>query len=185
MRAVAAAVLALLMLVVLASRMPYASESDAHHQHAEADHQHADVPRPYAGLHAPPGVWTDPAALALGKRIYHERCAVCHNDNGDGHGSGAHTLPVKPPDLRDAKMVAHMSDSYWFWRVSEGGREQPFRSMGSAMPAWKDVLSVRERWAVIAYQHTLSGHRGPHTATAHPELRDVVPAASPGHSHGH
>src|SRR5205814_2141556 len=27
-----------------------------------------------------------------------------------------------------------------------------------------------DRWAVIAYQHTLSGHSGPHTAAEHQEL---------------
>jgi len=39
------------------------------------------------------------------------------------------------------------------------------------MPAWKGELSMQDRWAVIAYAHTLSGHRGPHVASEHPELR--------------
>src|SRR6266511_3671665 len=39
------------------------------------------------------------------------------------------------------------------------------------MPAWKGELSQADRWAVIAYAHTLSGHRGPHVASEHPELR--------------
>ena len=29
---------------------------------------------------------------------------------------------------------------------------------------------MNDRWAVIAYAHTLSGHRGPHVASEHPEL---------------
>jgi len=53
-------------------------------------------------------------------------------------------------------MVAEMTGAYWFWRVSEGGLVEPFRSAGSAMPAWKTELSVDDRWAVIAYQHSLS-----------------------------
>jgi Cu/Ag efflux protein CusF len=39
------------------------------------------------------------------------------------------------------------------------------------MPAWKGELSMNDRWAVIAYAHTLSGHRGPHVASEHTELR--------------
>ena len=42
------------------------------------------------------------------------------------------------------------------------------------MPAWKNELSVEDRWAVIAYQHTFSGHTGPHVTSEHPEM--VVPA---------
>jgi mono/diheme cytochrome c family protein len=67
-------------------------------------------------------------------------------------------------------MVAKMSSAYWFWRVSEGGTVEPYRSKGSGMPAYKDELSVEDRWAVIAYQHSLSEHTGPHVAAEHPEM---------------
>lgn len=50
-------------------------------------------------------------------------------------------------------------DAYLFWRVSEGGTAEPFKSQGSAMPAFKDVLSVSERWDVLAYVHTFF-HQG-------------------------
>jgi Cu/Ag efflux protein CusF len=30
---------------------------------------------------------------------------------------------------------------------------------------------MNDRWAVIAYAHTLSGHRGPHVVSEHPELK--------------
>ena len=77
----------------------------------------------------------------------------------------------KPADLTDGKMVAEMPDDFWVWRVSEGGLVEPFKSKGSVMPAWKGDLSMNDRWAVIAYAHTLSGHRGPHVASEHPELK--------------
>ena len=47
---------------------------------------------------------------------------------------------------------------------------EPYKSKGSTMPAWKGELSVADRWAVIAYAHTLSGHTGAHTASEHPEM---------------
>jgi mono/diheme cytochrome c family protein len=116
-------------------------------------------------------VWTDAAVIAKGKEIYAAKCALCHGEKGDGKGPGAAGLAVKPGDFTDRKMVAEMAGNYWVWRVSEGGLVEPFKSKGSTMPAWKGELSMNDRWAVIAYAHTLSGHRGPHIASEHPELR--------------
>ncbi len=106
--------------------------------------------------------------IARGKEIYTTRCAVCHGDAGDGKGPAGVALPLKPADFRDKAGVAEMRDNYWFWRVSEGGQVEPFKGRGSAMPPWKGQLSVEERWAVMAYQHTFSGHQGPHVPWEHP-----------------
>jgi mono/diheme cytochrome c family protein len=139
-----------------------------HHHH---DHDHPPVPAAYAGAEVPVGAWTDPQMIARGKAIYVAKCAVCHGERGDGNGPGAANLRPRPAAFTDRHMMAEMAGNYWLWRVSEGGLAEPFRSRGSAMPAWKDELSLDDRWAVIAYSHTLSGHRGPHTASEHPELK--------------
>lgn len=144
--------------------------SAAEHGHAHGDHIHVPVPPAYASAQVPAAVWTDPQVIARGREIFTAKCALCHGEKGDGKGPGAANLPLKPADLTDARMVAEMPGSYWVWRVSEGGLVEPFRSKGSAMPAWKGELSLTDRWAVIAYAHTLSGHRGAHVAREHPEL---------------
>jgi mono/diheme cytochrome c family protein len=141
------------------------------------EHVHAPIPSAYAGAHIPARVWTDPKMLARGREIYVEKCASCHGERGDGNAPAGLALPLRPADLTDAKMVAEMPGNYWFWLVSEGGQVEPFKSQGSAMPAWKQDLSVSDRWAVIAYAHTLSEHHGPHTPSEHPEMTH-------GHSHG-
>lgn len=133
-------------------------------------HDHPPVPAPYANAYLPVHVWTDPASIARGREIYVERCLACHGERGDGQGPVAASLPLRPADVTDARMVAEMTGNYWLWRVSEGGQVEPFRSQGSTMPALKGVLSVQDRWAVIAYMHTLSGHTGRHVASEHPEL---------------
>ncbi len=135
------------------------------------DHDHPPIAAAYANAHIPTHVWTDPKMLAKGKEIFTAKCALCHGEKGDGKGPGSVNLPLKPADLTDAKMVAEMPGNFWLWRVSEGGLVEPFRSKGSAMPAWKGELSMNDRWAVIAYAHTLSGHRGPHVASEHPQLK--------------
>jgi mono/diheme cytochrome c family protein len=138
---------------------------------AHTDHEHASVPAAYANADLPLRAWTDPAMLARGKEIYAAQCALCHGETGDGKGPGAASLKLKPADFTDRKMVAEMAGNYWVWRVSEGALEEPFKSKGSSMPAWKHELSLNDRWAVVAYAHTLSGHRGPHVASEHRELR--------------
>jgi mono/diheme cytochrome c family protein len=137
---------------------------------SSAAHVHAEPPAQYRDLAPPSQAWTDQAVLVRGRAIYARRCAVCHGEAGGGDGLAAKALPLKPPSLQDPAMVAEMPPGYWFWRVSEGGAVEPYRSKGSAMPAFKDDLSVDDRWAVIAYQHFLSGHTGAHTVVEHREM---------------
>lgn len=173
-------------------------DDHAHDEDAAGAHVHAPVPPEYKGAHVPSAAWSHPRMIARGKEIYAVRCAVCHGETGDGKGPAGLVLPLKPPDLRDGKMMSEMAGNYWFWRISEGGAVEPFKSMGSAMPAWKTELSVEDRWAVIAYQHTFSGHDGPHVVSEHAELgmaghanhdappTGSVPASAPpgaGHKH--
>jgi len=136
-----------------------------------APHVHVPVPTEYQNLTGPPALWTDRAILARGRQIYEAKCSVCHGRDGAGDGPAAAGLTVRPPSLRDEKMTAEMTGVYWFWRVSEGNEAEPFKSQGSAMPAWRRDLSVEDRWAVVAYQHTLSGHEGPHTVAEHPQMQ--------------
>ena len=133
-------------------------------------HIHAPVPAAYANRHIPTRIWTNPKMIAKGKEIYTAKCALCHGEKGDGKGSGSTNLPLKPADFTDTKMVADMPGNFMFWRVSEGGLVEPYKSMGSAMPPWKGELPISDRWAVIAYVHTLSGHKGPHTPSEHPGM---------------
>ncbi len=144
------------------TQLPNAEQAPAAHAHV-----HATVPPAYASSHLPARVWTDPRMIAKGKDIYTAKCVLCHGETGDGKGPGSVGLPLKPADFTDAKMVADMAGNYLFWRVSEGGLVEPYKSMGSAMPPWKADLSVPDRWAVIAYSHSGSGHDGPHTPREH------------------
>lgn len=148
-----------------------ASHAQKHGVHDHGDHDHPPVPGAYADAHVPTRVWTDAKMIATGKEIFTAKCALCHGEAGNGKGPGAARLALKPADFTDNRMVAEMPGNYWVWRVSEGGLVEPFRSKGSTMPAWKAELSMNDRWAVIAYAHTLSGHRGPHIAREHPELK--------------
>jgi mono/diheme cytochrome c family protein len=122
--------------------------------------------------------WDDPAAARRGEALFQTHCMVCHGADGRGQGPGAAGLPHAPADLTHH---FHYSpgdgDAYLFWRVSEGGQVEPFRSMQSVMPAFKTVLTEDERWDVLAYVHA-TFHRGflPTSVTGEGTVIAVVPA---------
>ena len=136
------------------------------------------VPKAYAEKHMPKGWWTDPKIIAEGKKIFEsakmdfeykgkkeevkEGCSTCHaidpaKDRPKQRGAR---------DFRVSQKMNQFSDSYWFWRVSEGVPK-------TKMPAWKDKLSEEERWKAIAYEHTLS-HSGKPEAHEHKEIKISV-----------
>ena len=125
---------------------PPATRADEKHDHKHSSvHIHAAPPAEYRSVIAPSGIWTSAAMLARGRVIYDAKCTVCHGVQGAGDGPAAASLPLKPPSVRDARMVAEMTAPYWFWRVSEGGAVEPYKSHGSAMPAYGSDLSVDDR----------------------------------------
>jgi mono/diheme cytochrome c family protein len=106
---------------------------------------------------APPEEFADKKSPGMGsgdveegKRLYQVNCASCHGEKGLGDGPSAAMLSPKP--LPIATEAASLSDAYLFWRISEGGLMQPFKS---AMPSWKSILTEEEIWKVIAYIRNL------------------------------
>ena len=147
--------LAALMLIISASPAstpahdPKQHPQDHKHGHGSAaEHIHAPVPAEYAKQNPSDTIWTDRAVIAKGAAIHAAKCAVCHGNEGAGDGPAVAGLILKPASFRDKAMVAEMSPAYWYWRVSEGGAVEPYRSKGSAMPPYKNDLSVDDRWAV-------------------------------------
>ena len=108
------------------------------------------VPSSYANKQMPVGWWTNPKVIEEGKKIYFGEahplvsCTACHGQDGQPVRSGG--------GLRDQNNTSRFSDSYWFWRVSEG-----IPKVG--MMPWKSLLSEKQIWQVIAFVHTFS-HRG-------------------------
>jgi mono/diheme cytochrome c family protein len=118
--------------------------------------------------------------LSNGEKLYAENCASCHGTTGKGDGEAAKDLNPPPVDLTgmydrpmmrkgrrgpgpgghmmqgrmrhrgggpQAQMMGGLNlDAYSFWAISEGGE-----MIGSAMPAFKEVLSEEERWQVILF----------------------------------
>lgn len=85
--------------------------------------------------------------LARGRITYRARCQPCHGDVGRGNGPLGAALDPRPADL--VLHVPQHTDGELAYFVSRG-------IPGTAMPAWRDVLSATERWEVVAYLRSLA-----------------------------
>jgi copper transport protein len=88
-------------------------------------------------------------SIQLGREIYADRCAVCHGASGRGDGPAAVTLQPRPADFRVHLAAGHTDAQLFDW-LSNG-------FPGTAMPAFKNELSVDERWHVLNYIKTSFG----------------------------
>jgi hypothetical protein len=143
---------------------------------------HAEVPPEYKGLKNEYS-WVDMNVVAEGKEIYEKNyCFVCHGRYGDGKGPMFKGMDPPPANFTERMMVAMLAQDYWFWRIHDGGQNEQFNS---SMPEWHGVLTEDEIWKVVTYEHFLSGHLGPHTPEAHPELFEMAGGHAPGDGEGH
>ena len=131
------------------------------HSEKEAQHRHKkwiDPPENYADKKSL--LWADVSAIQRGEAIYQSQCLSCHGADGQGTSPVSSSLSHLPADLTNNFHTAPgYGDAYLFWRVSEGGAVEPFKSQNSAMPAYKNLLSESERWDVLAYIHAFF-HQG-------------------------
>ena len=105
---------------------------------------------------------------ARGAAIYVQNCVPCHGDRLDGQGPFAPAFNPAPLDLTSGGNLPQLSESFVFWRIAKGGPGLPPEGTpwNSAMPAWEDVLTQREIWAVIVYLYEQTGY-SPREVEAH------------------
>ena len=56
-------------------------------------------------------------------------------------------LPRKAANFTDAIKMATMTDGELFWKMSNGR---------APMPAWKELLPVKQRWELVNYLRTFA-----------------------------
>jgi mono/diheme cytochrome c family protein len=147
----------MMLVFVVTPLMAAGAHTGSHDTATETDtHGHASwapVPHDYEGFENPV-IWTDVSASTRGKVLYEQSCVACHGAEGKGQGPAAVALDHKPADLnKHFHKEDGYSDAYLFWRISEGGTVEPFKSDNSMMPGFKGQMTVDQRWDVLAYIH--------------------------------
>ena len=95
----------------------------------------------------------DPALTARGKVVYAERCASCHGANLEGQPNWRKRLPngrlPAPPHDRTGH-TWHHSDRQLF-DMTKNGTAGMVPGYETDMPAYKDILSDADIWAVLSF----------------------------------
>jgi cytochrome c oxidase cbb3-type subunit 2 len=93
----------------------------------------------------------DPTAIARGKSLFGDKCAVCHGEGGEGQEGVA-------PSLEDAVFLGEpsdMPDAAYFAVI--GGGSDAKKALGrpgekdGGMPAFGGELSKEDIWAIVAW----------------------------------
>jgi mono/diheme cytochrome c family protein len=95
----------------------------------------------------------DPALLARGKVVYAEQCASCHGVNLEGQPNWRKRLPngrLPAPPHDTTGHTWHHSDSQLFEMV-KNGMAAIVPGYETDMPAYKDILSDADIWAVLSF----------------------------------
>ena len=82
--------------------------------------------------------------IALGKKIYHERCKVCHGNLGDGKTFAANALFPPPKNFTSKSTEMELSLKRMIRSITKG---RP----NTAMMPWENVLSEQEILSVANY----------------------------------
>jgi mono/diheme cytochrome c family protein len=88
-----------------------------------------------------------------GRKIYRENCAPCHGATGKGDGVGAQSLPVRPADHTNGKLMASRSDTFLRDVIANGGSAM---GLSAFMPAWKGILKDDQIQDLVDYIRTLA-----------------------------
>jgi mono/diheme cytochrome c family protein len=99
-------------------------------------------------LQVPSGLLTSRVAQEAGADVFAANCAICHGENGDGHGLRKEGVVPPPADLRQPPWSEPTHAARTFAAIRDGVR-------GTAMPAWPS-LSDQQIWNVVAYIISLS-----------------------------
>jgi mono/diheme cytochrome c family protein len=102
---------------------------------------------PEAAVKVKNPVKVTPAGLRAAARLYQQNCVICHGKTGASNGPAATSLPQKPANFTDAKMMKKATDGELFWKMSTGR---------APMPSWQDRLSETQRWQLVSYLRTLT-----------------------------
>jgi len=96
---------------------------------------------------APQG-WELTGDLDGGQLIYKQYCQKCHGKRGDGQGTMARDLEIKPRNFTDKEVMLGRTDWEIYLGIKEGGKPV---GLSEQMTAWEDTLTEEEMLDVAVF----------------------------------
>ncbi|NGZ06817.1 MAG: cytochrome c [Magnetococcales bacterium] len=90
----------------------------------------------------------DEAIIKEGGKIYTKKCQKCHGETGDGKGSAAGELTIKPTNLSAPGYLASRKDGQLLWILLQGSPNTEMKAYG---PGSEQNYSEEDLWKVITF----------------------------------
>ncbi len=119
--------------------------------------------------------WLDSPDVGRGAAVYLKACATCHGLQGDGRGEGAADIDPAPRNFRRAVYQYRSTPSGSLPQDRDLIRTVLVGAPGTAMPAWRDLLTEQQVVDVVAYIKRFS----PRFAEEEIDESIVIPKAPP------
>ncbi len=118
---------------------------------AAADHQTPVAPQEYLDMENPIDEDdVDDVFLKGAKRLYKSKCKKCHGAEGDGEGSAAGDIEIKPTAFNVPGYFEEKSDGQLFWMIELGSEGTEMEAFGPDSDAG---LSEDKIWQLVSYMH--------------------------------
>ncbi|HHB93236.1 MAG TPA: c-type cytochrome [Thioploca sp.] len=117
-----------------------------------AEHVTPTAPADYLAMESPIDMEdVDDDFLKKYKRLYKSKCKKCHGMEGDGQGSAAEDIEIKPTAFNVAGYMESKKDGQLFWIIKNGSEGTEMESFGPDSDAG---LSEEKLWGLIAYMRS-------------------------------
>ncbi|MDH5189642.1 MAG: c-type cytochrome [Gammaproteobacteria bacterium] len=93
----------------------------------------------------------DKKIMKNAKKLYKMKCKKCHGSDGDGKGSAADDMEVKPTAFNKPGYLKTRKDGQLFWILKKGSKGSEMEGFG---PGTDANLSDEEMWGIITYMRS-------------------------------
>ncbi|MBF0368884.1 MAG: cytochrome c [Magnetococcales bacterium] len=86
-------------------------------------------------------------------RLYKSKCKKCHGEDGDGQGSAAGDMVLKPTDFTTDGYFKR-ADGQLFWIIRDGSKDTEMKAFG---PGSDVSLSEEQIWSLVTFMRMKFG----------------------------
>ena len=111
-----------------------------------ADHKTPVAPKDYLDMKST--VKDSKDVVERDQKLYERKCKKCHGEKGDGKGSAADKLEIKPVAFTAPGYMKGKSDGQLFFITEKGSPNTDMEAFG---PGTESNLAKDDMWSIIAY----------------------------------